>query len=350
MSEASVGVLSGSYAAGTVVMALPAGWFAAHFGPRAAVLSGLAGMGAFSPLFGIADQILLLDASRFLQGASGALMWSGAMSWVVSTGPVAERGALIGTVLGVAVVGELMGAPIGALAHAVGTEVIFGSVLFFSAALFAIALTIPSVQYAERQSVKAAVAAARRSQLGSSIWLLAGPSFAFGVVFVVGPLRMDDLGASAALIAAAFASGAVVEAFVGPIIGRYSDRVGRSAPLLVGLAVVAASLAAIGIFANLTVVFIAVIFVAFGAGLAFTPAIALITDVATAAGLNQGYAAGSTNVAWGGGQMLGAFVAGALVSTGFLLPCMITVAVLGVVAAIAPRIAEQLPSADVETD
>ena len=82
----------------------------------------------------------------------------------------------------------------------------------------------------------------------------------------------------------------------------------------------------------LPMLLLGVILVAFGAGLAFTPASALITDRATGAGLNQGYAAGSANVAWGGGQMVGAVGAGYLAGVaGYALPAVVMVVLLGVV-------------------
>jgi predicted MFS family arabinose efflux permease len=328
MSESAIGVLSGSYAAGTLVMALPAGWFAARFSPRGAVLAGLVGIGIFSPIFGFADQVWLLDGSRFLQGGSGALMWAGAMSWVISAGPDAKRGEMVGTVVAAAVVGELLGAPVGALAHQIGTEPVFGAVLITAAALFAFALTIPSGSNIESQSLRQAAVALRRSSIWPAVIGLAAPSFAFGVVLVLGPLQMDDLGASPFLIAGAFAAGSIAESVIGPIIGRYSDRVGRSGPYLVGVAITGAALLALGAFAYLPVSCAAIILVATGAGLAFTPAIALVTDVAEHSGLNQGYASGASNAAWGGGQMLGSISGGALAGIGLVVPAVVTAVVL----------------------
>ena len=72
---------------------------------------------------------LLLDGARFVQGVAGALIWSGAMTWLITTAPEEERGSVIGTALGTAVAGALLGPALGALAASVGTEPVFGSVL-----------------------------------------------------------------------------------------------------------------------------------------------------------------------------------------------------------------------------
>jgi len=350
LSEAGAGLLSGSFAAGTLVMALPAGWYAARFGSRRAVLTGLVGIGIFSPIFGFANEIWLLDTSRFFQGASGALMWAGSISWVIQAGPKDQRGALVGTVIAAAVVGELLGAPLGALAHQVGTEIVFGSVLVLAAFLFAVAWSIPFVADGEPQTVNGAISAARGSKLLPAIWLLAAPSFAFGMTVLVAPLKMDDLGASPFLIAAAFAAGSVTEAIVGPLVGKLSDRVGRTGPYLVGAVVVAFAVAALGTFSTLPAIFIAVVFIAFGSGMAFTPASTLVADVAAGAGLNQGYASGTSNVAWGGGQMLGAFGGGLLASAGgYLLPALVTVVVLGSAALVAKAMNGKLPDEQTTT-
>lgn len=344
IGDGAAGVLSASYAAGTLVIALPAGWLAARVGPRRTLLAGLVGIGVFSPLFGISENLATLDVSRFLQGASGALMWAGALSWVVSAAPRRRRGQVLGTVISAAVVGELMGAPLGAIAHQIGTEIVFGSVAFFAVGLGILALTIPQVAEAGDQPIREAVAAFRGSNVLRGMIMLGGPSIAFGLLVVVAPLRMDELGASPFLIAAAFGAGSVSEAIAGPLIGRYSDRVGRTAPFVVGLGVITGAVLALGIFNVLPVLAVSVVAVAFGAGLAFTPASTLITDAATSAGMNQGYASGASNVAWGGGQMIGSAGAGLLAgAAGFLLPSLVVALILVAVAAVARRTIQALP-------
>ncbi|MGK2954351.1 MAG: MFS transporter [Solirubrobacterales bacterium] len=350
VGDGAAGILSASYAAGTLAMALPGGWLAARFGPRRTLIAGLVGMAAFSPLFGFAENLLLLDSTRFFQGASGALMWAGALSWVVSAAPRGQRGRVIGTVISAAVVGELLGSPLGAIAHEVGTEIVFGSVFFFAIGLIALALTIPQAAEVEGQPVREAIAAFRGSNVLRGMIMLGGPSIAFGLMVVLAPLRMDELGASPFLIAAAFGTGSVGEAITGPIIGRYSDRVGRTAPFLFGIVVITIGVILMGVFNVLWVQAASVVAVAFGAGLSFTPASTLITDAATSAGINQGYASGTSNVAWGGGQMIGSAGAGLLAGvSGYLLPSLIVAVLLVGVTAVARRTIQSLP-VDSRTD
>lgn len=345
LSEASAGILSGAYAAGTLVSALPGGWYAARFGPRCAVLTGLIGIGIFSPIFGLADSFWLLELSRILQGASGALLWAGAMSWVVIAGPTERRGVLLGTVIAAATVGELLGAPVGALALGIGIERVFGAVAVVAALLILLTLSNQPVKAGRPQPMAEAFAVAKRSGISGAVWILAAPSFAFGVLVVVAPLRLDELGASAYLIAAAFATGSLVETILGPLIGRFSDRVGRTLPFRIGMALGIAGILGVGAAASVSIVFAAVVMCAFSAGMAFTPAISLIADSATSAGMDQGYASGLSNVAWGAGQMLGAVGGGALAAAGFLLPALVTAIALGAAALHAGRATALRPGA-----
>lgn len=344
LSDGAAGVLAGSFAAGSLVFAIPAGWLVARIGARPTVLAGLVGIGIFSPAFGFAEDVVLLDTLRFLQGGFGALMWAGAISWVVLAAPAGRRGELLGIVIAAAVVGELLGAPLGALAHQIGTGPVFGTVFIAALGLIALALTIPAPSGVESQSLAEAWARIRRSDVPRGVLMLAAPSVAFGVMVVLGPLRMDHLGASPFLIAAAFASGSLVEAVVGPVIGRISDRVGRTLPYLVGTAALTVAVIGLGILERLPLLFAVIVVMAFGAGMAFTPASTLVTEIAGDSGVNQGYAAGAANVAWGGGQTVGAAGGGALAgASGDLLPCLITAAILLAAAGVAKAVGNRPP-------
>src|SRR5882757_5061211 len=82
LSKAAAGILSASYAAGTLVAALPAGYVASRVGPRRSVIVGLLLLGCASLVFGLVHHIVLLDGARFVQGCAGALIWSGALTWL----------------------------------------------------------------------------------------------------------------------------------------------------------------------------------------------------------------------------------------------------------------------------
>jgi MFS family permease len=139
LSEAEAGVLASAYAAGTLTASLPAGFVATRVGPRSTVISGLLLLGGSSVVFGFGGAIGLLDAARFAQGVSGALIWAGALSWLIGAAPAERRGSVIGTALGTAVAGALLGPLLGAIAAEVGTEAVFGGMLGIAAALAAIA-------------------------------------------------------------------------------------------------------------------------------------------------------------------------------------------------------------------
>ena len=136
MSKAEAGVLSASYAAGTLLASLPAGLLAARFGPRRTVIGGLLLLGVSSVVFGFADEFVLLDAARFTQGVAGALIWSGALTWLITASPPSGAAAVIGTALGTAVAGALLGPALGrAGGRRSAPSSVFGSVLVVAAAL-----------------------------------------------------------------------------------------------------------------------------------------------------------------------------------------------------------------------
>lgn len=337
LSTAGAGLLSGSYAAGVLLIALPSGWFCARFGPRRTLILGLVGMGVFSTIFGFADAPWLLDSSRFMQGAGGALMWVGAMAWIINAGPAERRGALVGLLVAAATVGELLGAPTGALAHAVGMEIVFSVVGVVSAILMLIALGIPDAAPEKSQTFREARAAFSGWDLPAAMWLVAAAALAFGATTVIAPLHLDELGASAAAIAGGFAAGSLVETILGPQIGRLSDRIGRTRPYQLGILTGSVAVVLLAVLEQPALVIAALVATSFSAGLQFTPSLALVADVADGAGLDQGYASAATNIAWGGGQLTGSLGAGVLAGAGYLLPALVCVVVLASGAAVASR-------------
>ena len=338
LTESQAGLLSASYAIGTLAAALPAGFVAARFGPRRTVLAGLGLLAVSSFTFGFANQVALLDGARLLQGAAGALMWSGAFTWLILSAPEDQRGSVIGTAIGTAVAGALFGPPLGALANAIGTRAVFGSVVAICAVLAAIAARSEDPPEHETQGLRDVSRTLRSRPVLVGAFLVAAPSAVFGVESVIVPLRLDALGGGPVTIASGFTVGAALEAILAPLVGRYSDRRGRVAPYILGAMVAAVSIVVVGTAMLQGLIVAAVIGGAIGAGFCFTPATALLSDAAEATGLHQGYAAGLLNMAWAGGQVLGGIGGGAGAQVaGSATPCIIAAALLVVAAGVAWR-------------
>ncbi len=334
LSKVEAGILTASYAAGTLLASLPAGLLATRLGPRRTVIIGLLVLGVASLAFGLVEQILLLDAARFSQGVAGALIWSGALSWLITTAPPGRRGSVIGTALGAAVAGALFGPALGALAAEVGTEPVFGAVFGVAFVLAALAARLPDSRVPESQSLRQVMATMGSRPILAATAFVAIPSVMFGAVEVLLPLRIDELGGGHALIAGGFIAGAGLEATLAPISGRYSDRAGRRRPLVAGLLICAIAMALVAVGQTLGVVMIALIATSLGAGACFAPALAMLSEAAEVSSLHQGYAAGLSNMAWASGQVVGG-VAGAGVAgaVGNAAPSFVIVAMLLVTAA-----------------
>jgi MFS family permease len=314
LSKAQAGVLSASYPAGTLFAALPAGVLAARIGPRRTVIFGLWLLGGASVAFGFAEEFFLLDAARFTQGAAGALIWSGALTWLVSTAPPERRGAVIGTALGTAITGALFGPALGALAAEVGTEQVFSGVLVVAALLAAVAARLPDARHPSPQNLHEVAETILSRPMMTGTMLVAIPSVMFGAVEVLVPLRIAELGGGHELIAGSFIAGAALEAALAPLAGRYSDRAGRRAPFVFGLGVCATAMAAIAVAESLGVVLTALILTSLGGGICFTPVLTMLSEMAESSRLHQGYAAGLSNMAWAAGQVVGGVAGGGVAS------------------------------------
>lgn len=324
LTKGEAGLLVGAYAAGAFLGALPGGFAAARFGPRRAVVAGLLVMAVASVAFGFAEQSWTLGLARLAQGVGSALSWAGALAWLVSGTPRERRGEMLGTAIGAAIFGALLGPAVGALGEAVGPRPTFVGVAAIALALAAWALRTPAVA-ADPQSPRALLSALRQPVILGALWLMLLPALLFGVVAVLVPLELGDAGWSAAAIAAVFIGAATVEMVVAPLLGRFSDRRGRLLPLRMALVAAVFVTAALALadrpaFLVPIVVLGAIVFGAFWA-----PAMALLSDGAERIGLAQGLAFGLMNAAWGGGNAVGPSLGGALAdAAGDALPYALT--------------------------
>jgi MFS family permease len=312
LSKTAAGVLTAAYPAGTFAGSLPGGWLAARWGVKPTLLCGVAMLGVTSLVFGFANHIVLLDAARFVQGVGGAFMWASGMAWLVSASPPERRGELIGSALAAAIVGVVFGPVLGGAATVVGPEIVFGGVAVAAAGLGAWALRMPGVPPEPSPGLPALATALRRRPVLAGFWLFTLPALFAGVMEVLVPLRLDDLGASGAAIGAIFLLTAALEAVLSPLAGRISDRRGRLAPIRAGLAGAAVMAVLLPLPDGVVPLAVTMLF-AFGAlGAFWAPAMAMLSDASEHAGLDQALAFSISNLAWAAGHLLGSGAGGAL--------------------------------------
>jgi predicted MFS family arabinose efflux permease len=275
-------------------------------GARRTVFVGSALLGGSSLVFGFAENIVLLDAARFVQGLASACSWAGALSWLVQSAPAARRGELIGTALAAAVFGALFGPVLGTLAEATSPRLVFSCVGLVTVGLCAwAALTPPPPAAAAGRNLAAVLAALRRPRVRRSMWLVGLAATAFGMMAVLGPLRLDHLGASGAVVGGVYLAAALLETAVSPWVGWLSDRRGRLSPIRVGLTATAALLCCFTLPGTVAALAVLLVAIAVCAIAVWTPAVTALSDAAETAGLEQGLAFALVNVAWGIGQVAG---------------------------------------------
>ena len=340
LSKGAAGVLSASYAAGVLAASVPSGLVAARFGPRRAALAGVTLTALASLGFALAGSVWMLGAARLLQGVGSALSWAGALAWLVAAAPRERRGELIGTTMGAAVFGALLGPVLGAIATVAGVRATFIGVSALGFGLAVWVFVTPGVA-AQPQAAIELVRRADRRLLGA-MWLLVLPALLFGVVAVLVPLKLHDEGWGGVAIGAVFLVTAGVETVFNPLLGRFTDRRGRLLPVRLALAAsVLVSLAFAWAEAAPAVAALVVV-----AGIAYggfyTPGMSLLTDAAERTGIAAALAFGAMNGAWAAGNVVGPAVGGWLGEIAgdtlpYLLLAAICVTTLAVTASAAPR-------------
>ncbi|TMC67364.1 MAG: MFS transporter, partial [Chloroflexi bacterium] len=172
----------------------PSGMLVSRFGVKPTILLGLGLMIATTALFGFAQSEWALDTARFLQGFASACSWTAGLTWLVADAPAESRGGLIGSAMGAAIFGAMLGPVIGGIASLTSTEATFGGVACLGFVLAGAAIATRSLHEARRQPVSLLFGSLRSRVMRASVWFVALPALAFGVLNVLGPLRLHALG------------------------------------------------------------------------------------------------------------------------------------------------------------
>ncbi len=310
LSKFSAGVLTGSYAAGTLLGALPGGALAVRRGPRFTLLSGLLMLVVSTVGFGLLRSAWALDASRFLEGFGGSCSWAGAIAWIVAASSAQQRGQVLGRTIAWATAGSLLGPVIGALASATGRAVLFCALAGLCVLMVAAVAAIDDHTESSEQGVVEALGVLRRRDMLVAMWLMVIPALVSGVLEVLAPLQLHRFGAGAGVIGLIFLIAAGIETVIATPVGRISDRHGRLLPLRTGLIGTAVTMALFTVPGSALTLGLLVILTFVVLGIFWAPAMALLADVSERYGVDQAHGAGLMNLAWAIGQIVGATAGG----------------------------------------
>ena len=275
------------------------------------MLAGLILFAVSTAAFTAPDHVALVLAARIGQGAGSAFAYTGALAWLTAVTPPHKRGAAIGITFSATFSGELFGPIVGAAAARAGIALVFSIIAALALAIAAVAATmvkpetrasrLPSVRVLRRDGVVRAAA-----------WLIALTALLLGMLGVLAPLRLDELGWGAGLIGLVFALAAALQAAVNPLIGRVTDVRGHHAPLRAGLLLSAAT-STLLVLDNHALVYGAIVITAATAyATLWTPALAQLSRAVERQGFDQAVVFGLMSAAWPPGFAIGAAAGGAL--------------------------------------
>jgi MFS family permease len=337
LAKSQAGVLAASYAAGTLLGSLPAGWLAARVGVRRTIVSGLGLMIGASLAFAFAASAVPLEVARFVQGLGGAASWAAGMAWLMERAPEGRRAEVIGAALAAAIAGGLLGPVLGTVAAETTPKAAFSAVAVLGVALLLWTLTEPAPAPSGATRLVGLGSALRDRGVVTGMWLTTLAALLYGTLAVLAPLRLSHLGASNATIGLAFVAGAALAAGSSPLVGRVSDRIGWRRPVLAGLCASMVWTLLLTLPRAVAVLFGLVVVADCLFGVSYSPAGAMISEGAERRGLGQTYGFGLFNLAWAGGQVIGAAgSAGLAQATSDAVPysllaglCAVTVVVIG---------------------
>jgi MFS family permease len=310
LNKGSAGVLVGSYAAGMLAGALPGGWASERFGAKPTMLGALLLMTAGSMTFALADNVLLLDAGRFMQGLGGALSWLAGFAWLVEETDADRRGEAIGFVMAASLVGAQFGPVLGIGVGEFGRLSAFGATVAIGLVIAAAAARMPRPTPLPRGRRPQLMLSDNASLVG--IWLVFVAGLGFGILEVLVPLDLGRLGAGALAIGAIFFIAAAGEAVMNPLVGRFIDRRGAERVVQASLFLGALGLAVLATLEGVIVVAAMLAFVGVTIGALFTPGARIISGRAEALQVDQGWAGAFQAIAWAGAIATGAVIGGSV--------------------------------------
>ena len=339
---------------GQLLTALLAAGLVERMGRRPVMMIAAVVLLAATLGFAMATGPELLALARFMQGAAAGLVWTAGLAAISDVYPVNELGFRIGlaeTAGGaMGLLGPILG---GALIVLVGLDATFALAAILPALALIPVLLIPETRSgpgARQRLLPAMRNLARVRKARVAFWALAGVAAVLALVEPLLPLDLADrLDLSSLGIGIVFGVGLLSYFALVPIGGRWSDRRGRRAPLIVGGVLMAGGLPFVAVGPAVTV---AIAFAVVGAGMAAmgAPTGPLMVEAVDEAGMTGQYGLSSAmlTVVFAVGYAVGPLLGAAASAVMPFLATMILTAIG--IALVAAWVARTLPREQTSED
>jgi DHA1 family solute carrier family 18 vesicular amine transporter 1/2 len=314
-SPTMIGLLFASFGVTVLGVSVPMGAVSDRIGRKLPLVGGLIALAASTVLFAFAERLPGLFAARLVQGAADAITWVVGFALLADLYKPAERGRVMGLVMGGTTFGFMIGPTLGGwLYETGGMRVPFLSVaaLALVAAAGFVWLKVPPA-HGEQQTVPirammrvpAVAACTAAVVVGGGTIAMFEPMLSLFLASAIhlGPARVGLV----------FGSGAVASALTHPLAGRLADRWGSRRLTMSGLVAMACVLPSLGrIWSFESAVAFSVLNAA-AVAIVVTPSLAYMTEATSAAGAGSfGVAYGLYNFAWAMGLLAGPAAGGFL--------------------------------------
>ncbi|MBI1987404.1 MAG: MFS transporter [Nitrospinae bacterium] len=325
-SEGQIGLLFSSYWMAFLFTLIPFGLVVDRYGMKNMVVTGMFLLTGSSVLYLLSSSLVALTASRILQGISAACNWTAAFPLAVQSTDAAKRGfesSLISLSVGL---GTIAGPIIGGQGSLETPFYLCAAASLLLGLLCLFLLPRPEAgkiswegkfaRIIKQSNVQTACLAASLAYLG------------FGMVEALFPLHMASLHYSRQEIGLLFGIQGVSFVAIQPLVGTWSDRKGRVAPMVSGLLLTAALLPLPFLFRSF--VYWALLFALLGIAIAivFTPSVPLVADGVEADDQGSAYALYNSIISTG--FILGPWWGGRMAeSHGVALPFYLVAVILG---------------------
>ncbi|MBI5304399.1 MAG: MFS transporter [Chloroflexi bacterium] len=308
-----IGVIVGAYSAVNLLGNLGTGYWIDRIGRKTPMVVGLFIVAAILGLYPLARDPNQLLALRVAHGFGAALVSPASLALIDDRARPGQRGkamAFYGASIGLT---TLLAPPLsGMLRDRLGYASVFVmlAALIFVSALLTLFFVSEARQPRDHARFQWRVLMNRRLSVSytSAFALL----FALGLLIVFLPLMASGVGLSSAQTGMLFASFAVAAILMMALpVGRISDRVGRQAPIILGLALIVVALALMPVFGDATALYAWMFLYGIGFGVLFPAMTALIGDELPADA--RGMGAGMFTAVFSLGATAGTLATGLLV-------------------------------------